>query len=212
MSDATPPPLTHGWSTTVRAGVRAAVLVALIAGAFDGLVRTLGIDPGLFLIRWEHKGAWNAFTHGTPALSDLPGLAGCTAAAVLLYAGAVLVPALLLALASHPLLRKRKDSFSDQLAVWLGLWLFLEVYWWTRSVVLPGLPATHPMRLAAAAGLLGGSLVIGILISRVHRRCPARACRCLPLVGAAIVLVGAGFLWHDRSQSAASLGRIFQQY
>ena len=29
-------------------------------------------------------------------------------------------------------------------------WLFLELYWWTRPVLLPGLSATDPRRLAAS--------------------------------------------------------------
>ncbi len=85
-------------SQTLKASLRAGSTVGAFAGLFDGLVRTLGVDSGLFLIRLQEEGVWPALTHGAPSLDDLPGLLGCTAAAVTLYVSALSV----LAVAAGP--------------------------------------------------------------------------------------------------------------
>lgn len=191
---------------SILAGLRAGGGVGLLAGLFGGLVRTVGIDPGLFLIRLREQGLWTALTHGLPEPDDVLGLLGCTAGAAALYA---LVAGLLGALGGallHALLRRRADPARIQRGLWLGLWFFLETYWWTRSAVLPGLPATHPKRLAAAVAILLVCVVVGLLVSRL--RIPERLRAPFPILTAVVLLLGGVYLVRDYTASAAGRGVV----
>jgi arylsulfatase A-like enzyme len=211
MSSPKPSPNgTPGIGASLSTGLTAGTLVGVMAGLFDGLVRTLGIDPGLFVIRWQQHGPWHALTQGWPEFVDLPGLLGCTAAAALLYGGVAALLSLLFAGLAHPLLRglDRQSRFTRQLGPWLGTWFFFELYWWSRPLVLPGLPATNVKRLAVAALMLIGCLGLGLLATRLRRRVPAGCKRRAPVVLGLVALLGGGYLWVDRGASAQDLGQV----
>jgi len=188
------------------AGLRAGGGVGLLAGLFDGLVRTVGIDPGLFLIRVKDQGLWTALTHGLPSPGDVPGLLGCTAGAAALYALVAGLLGVLGGMLLHGLLRGRAEPARVQRGLWLGLWFFLEVYWWTRSIVLPGLPATDPKRVAAAAAMLVVCVGVGLLAARLKG--PERMRAPAPLLMALLVLVGGIYLITDRSSNSDELGLV----
>jgi arylsulfatase A-like enzyme len=196
-------------SQTLKAGSRAGLGVGVLAGTFDGLVRTVGIDPGLFILRMQQNGLRDALTHGLPQdRSEVLDLLGCTASAAAIYGVALALVAVLFGALLHPLLRRRRDPDGDQLALWLGVWFFLEVYWWTRPLVLPGLPATSVKRVLAAAVMLVICLGLGVLAGRLRRSLPDRVIPNLSVVAVIVTLIGGVYLRIDRSSSAAHLGQV----
>lgn len=178
-----------------------------VFGAFDGLVRILGIDPGLFLIRVRHQGLGTALTHDLPSSAELPALFGCALAAIFLYAlftaglGALVAGAVRFLPGQHDPARFRRHVL-----LWCSAtWLFLELYWWTRPVILPGLGATDPRRLLAAAGLFGFSLLAARWMAcRLHR--PLK--RPAVLLFTLLWLGGAGYYAADRLGSGARRGVV----
>ena len=203
MSDST-----ASLAASLKTSLAAGLCVGLIAGLFDGLVRSLGIDPGLFLILVQEKSLDYAVTNGLPQKGDLLGLLGCTAGAGFWYALASIPLSLALGLVGHFALRRVGGLQRWALPLWLGLWFFLEAYWWTRAVVYSGLPATSPRRLMAAAGILVVSVGAGWLVARMLARIPERLTRRLPLVAAVVAVIGAGYLFADRKSSSAGFGQI----
>lgn len=203
MSETDPRP--H--SESLRTGLLAGASVGTVFGLFDGLVRTVGIDPGLFLIRVRHEGLVGALTHGLPTAGELPTLLGCTLAAAFLYAlGTAAFAGFVVALArAFPRALNPGRGRRVVLLVTVTGWLFLELYWWTRPVLLPGLSATDPRRLAAATGLLIAALFASAWLSRRVRGPRGRTSMALLVV---TWLAGAGFFTTDRLGSGATRGRV----
>lgn len=184
---------------TVRAAVNAGALVGVLAGTFGGWVRTLGIDPGLFLIRIREQGIWTALTHGLPRFGDLPGLLGCTAAAALTYSAAGVAIAVPAALLIHRWLRPKTmvQRYQWLLGAGFGVWFCAEFYWWTRSEIYPGLSATSPRRLAVAALIAAVSLAAGFLAARQRTRLPRGLRLSTPFLIMGVVLIGGAYLLAD---------------
>ena len=139
-----------GFLVTVRAVAHAAILAGLALGILDFLLI--------------------ATFYGLPggALSVL----GCLAGGIAVYVVGML---LLLAVASPgvhllwratPLGVRARHAFG----VALGIGIFLEVYWWTRPFVYPGIPATDLRRIGAALVMLVLSYLVGVLLARLFAR------------------------------------------
>ncbi len=191
-----------GW----RGGALAGVAVGLVVGA----VRLLGWDGSLFLLQVEAYGLVEAATRELPALRHVPALALCVLGAGAVYGvvGAVLgglVGALGRAL---PFTRAARPGRLGAGAV-LGLGLGLELYWWTRPVVLPGLPATDPRRLAAAAVIVVLGLGLGALAVRLLAR-RIEAARWPKALVAVVIAAGGAFLALD-SQRSSGLGALSER-
>ncbi|MEM9802442.1 MAG: sulfatase-like hydrolase/transferase, partial [Planctomycetota bacterium] len=73
----------------------------------------------------------------------------------------------------------------------LGLWLAVGLYWWTRPVVFPGLSATDPKRLAAAAAILVLGILLGALVARLALGSARTRARILSSIAVAAVVIGA---------------------
>jgi len=206
-SDPAPPTRPKAAGGPYRVAFRAAARVGTAFGLFDGLVRTLGIDPGLFWLRVQHQGWGGALSYGLPeTLGELPALLGCTLGAAFLYGLGTGLGGLALAAVAGRVERWRPAAARARLAarVALAAWLFLEVYWWTRSGLLPGLSATDPRRLAASLGLLLACLALAwVATARARAPRPGRA-----WVVAALWSIGAGYLAVDRAGSGTTRGRI----
>ena len=195
-------------ASSIRIALGTGLLVGLLAGLFDGFVRTLGIDPGLFLIQWQEKSLEYAFTNALPQKGDLLGLLGCAAAAATWYTVWSVPLSLVLGVVGHFVLRRAGGLERWALPLWLGLWFFLEVYWWTRAVIFPGLPATSLRRIGAAAILLVVCVVVGRAVASLLARLPQRATRLVPVIGLAVVVAGGGYYVADLSSSSAGYGKI----
>jgi arylsulfatase A-like enzyme len=192
------------------AGARAGAFSLAALGLAVGFVRLLGIDGSLFLLQVEAYGLGSALTRGLPAARDLPGLLACVVGAGAVYGVVGLVSGAVvgtLAGALAPL--RRLGAGRVAAAVVLGLGLGLELYWWTRPVVLPGLPATDPKRLAAAAVIVLVGLALGALIvAFLWRRCAGRRGAALTVAG--VLVLGGLFVVLDGRRST-DLGRISER-
>lgn len=206
MPEAPPRPNRPAPRSPLVAGACAGAFVLAWLGALVGAVRAAGLDGSLFLLQVEAYGLGAALTRGLPAAREVPGLALCV-----LGAGAVwglvglVVGALVGAVAGLLPPARRLGPARIAATLVLGLGLGLELYWWTRPVVLPGLPATDPWRLAAAAGLVLAGLGLAALAVRLAAPRVARARLAAPLTGLVIV-AGAAFLLAD-TRRATDLGR-----
>lgn len=173
------------------------VVACALAGLVDGSIRVLGVDPGLFLLQVQHFGFMEALGMGAPAWGEVPLRLLSLCQAVFQYgvAGVVLglllcpVTAAMRSLRGRPLLEGEAGT-RRTFSVVLGSWLAVALYWWTRSVIYSGLPATDPRRLGAAALLLAAGLLLGAALVRFTPVTRLRRVRTLLAVMAA---VGAGF-------------------
>ena len=209
MPEPDPRTASPGLAATLRAGVNAGATVGTLAGLFDGGLRTLGIDPGLFLHRLRAQGLGRALSVGLPEWGEVPGLAGCTAAAALVYALGGALAMGLLGAALHPRLGAvpPERRFERLAGLALGIWIFAELYWGTRAVLFSGLSATHPTRLAAGAALLAVSLVGGGFLPRLRVRLPRRLRLATPLAVVVLGFTGAAYLLLDAG-GGSQRGRI----
>jgi arylsulfatase A-like enzyme len=145
------PASSPGAFTTLRAALNAGLMAGFVHGGLDGVVAGLGTE-----------------------LHGLKSWLGCLAVSVLVY-GAVWVAVLFLfSPLTHGLLRRRDllGRFRGQLAIALGLALFLELLWWSRPYAFYGVPATDPKRLAFFVVLLVVGLAGGALAVRAGRSLP----------------------------------------
>ncbi|MGD2018160.1 MAG: sulfatase-like hydrolase/transferase [Planctomycetota bacterium] len=179
------------------------VAAGALAGALDGAVRVLGIDPGLFLLQARHFGLTEALGAGLPAATELPGRLLALTQAVFHYALLAGVLGAAAGALGVVLRRVRGGATPDPERVArvaftraLGLWLAVALYWSTRSVVYSGLPATDPRRLAAAAVILAAGMVLAGLLVRVlpmgGRRAGLRLLGGAALIGAGVTALGLG--------------------
>ncbi len=168
-----------------------------LVGLVDGAVRVLGVDPGLFLLQVQHFGFMEALGMGAPAWGEVPlrllslcqavfhyGVAGVLVALLVGAWTAGLRPLLGLPPVEGAAVTRRAVSLI------LGGWLAVALYWWTRSVVYSGLPATDPRRLAAAGLILVIGLVLGAALVRFT---PVARLRRVRLLLALMAAVGAGW-------------------
>ena len=146
------PASSPGAWTTLRAALNAGLMAGFVHGGLDGVVA--GVRTEL---------------HG------LTSWMGCLAVSILVY-GAVWVAVLfVLSPLTHFILRRHDllGRYRAQLAIALGLALFLELLWWSRPYAFYGVPATDPKRLAFFAVLLVLGLALGALVVRAGRRLPS---------------------------------------
>lgn len=112
---------------------------------------------------------------------------GCWAATLLTYSAVWIPLAVTIGLVLAPMLVRRgvADARARMISVGIALGLFCEIYWWTRPYVFYGRSSVSPERLAAAAGMAIGSLVVAaVLVRLVRKQLP----RCAAI--AAFVMVG----------------------
>ena len=175
--------------STLLAALEAAVSAGCLIGLLDGV----------------HAG-WRASTSGVVAWI------GCLAASSVSYGVVSCVAAVVLALVFHPWLRRldgervRRLCFTALLA---GL-LFLDLYWWTRPLLLYGVPATDPRRIALAVGELAVAALVAHLAVRLLWR---RVVQGRTLVIAVVALtwcVGGAYLAWDNARTG-SIGRLNQR-
>ncbi len=164
------------------AGLLAALQAGLLVGAGDAWL------------------AWRQFVDLPPSAIDALRLDSAGDLA-LGWAGASLVWSALIAL---PLMLAGllfKGRLGRQGLLWAGLsfGLFALLYWHTRELIYPGQKATSPGRLAAAAGLLIASGVIGALAAAVSTRGPRWISAIWTSVAAVAVLGGAGVIYTEDS-------------
>ncbi|HVS18397.1 MAG TPA: sulfatase [Planctomycetota bacterium] len=162
-----------GLGSTLRAGLNAALLAGAAFGLLDGVVA--GLRTGL--------------TGVHPWLGSLGG-------AVAVYSLAWLVLMLPASLVLHPLLRRlpRGERLARLNVLALGLGVFFELYWWSRTAVLPGLSSTDPRRigmglvfLTAGLGAGWGLVALGRRTSRALQWTAAAAIPLLVLYGLAYI-------------------------
>jgi arylsulfatase A-like enzyme len=170
-----------GVLTTLRAALDAGLAAGAALGLLDGVVA--GVRTG---------------SHG---FADT---LGCLGASAVVY-GLFWIAALgALGVALHPLLRSRPLAarLRALLAIGVGLGLALDLYWWSRPWIYPGVPATDPRRLAVAAGLAIAGLALGSGIVAAGRRAPRAAL----WSGAAMVVLawvgGVAYLAAQKSERA----------
>jgi len=179
---ATPSPRPAGFATTLRAALNAGLMNGLFFGLADGWIAGSAASPGGFF-------AW----------------LGCLGLAVLSYG--LVWSAVLLALSPgmHLLLRGRDlyGRFRAQLALAVGLGLFLELYWWTRPYFFSGRAASDPRRLLVAVGLLLVGLGLSWALGRIARRAPAGLRMAATIAVPALWLVGGVYLFSLRSATSA---------
>ncbi len=166
--------------------LRAAAVAGLLAGSLLGLAD--GVVAGL-----------RTPTHG------LAVWAGCLGLSVVLYDLFWVALLALLASATQPWLRRRDPADRARLlaGVALGLGVFLELFWWSRPRVFPGLSATDPRRLAASAAMLPVGLLAGWALVRIGRHLARRGARVAGAGLAVLWIAGLALLFSDRSASAA---------
>jgi len=189
-----------GWSTTLLSGLGRGGLVGAFAGTIDGLIQLLGIDSAVFAPQVKSFGLVETLTRKLPRAADLPGLFGCVTAAAFYYA---LLGALLGLVAGFVFRLLGRPRNGQRRGVWiatpvLGLWLFLELYWWTRPVVFWGMPATAPPRLAATAGMAVAGLALAYGVLRGVAHVPAALRRLAPIGALALVACGGVYVFFDR--------------
>jgi arylsulfatase A-like enzyme len=168
-----------------------------LVGLVDGAVRVLGVDPGLFLLQVQHFGFMEALGMGAPAWGEVPLRLLSLCQAVFHYGVAGVLAGLFVGAWTgglRPLLGLRavEGAVATQrtVSLILGGWLAVALYWWTRSVVYPGLPATDPRRLVAAALILALGLVLGAALVRFS---PVARLGRIRLLLALMAAVGAGW-------------------
>ncbi|MEZ6013848.1 MAG: sulfatase [Planctomycetota bacterium] len=198
-------------AATVGQGARAGLVVGVGLGLSVGLLRLLGVDGSLFLLQVEAHGLRDALARGLPAAGALPGLLGCVLAAGALYGLAAAGLGGALAVAARALGARRAARCTPRViaSLLLGLGLGLELYWWTRPVVLPGLPATDPKRLVAASAIVLVGLGLGALVVRLAARRVSMS-RSVRVGAPAIVLAGGAFLALD-TRGSSDLGRLSER-
>jgi arylsulfatase A-like enzyme len=202
------PQSSPGPFTSLRAGLNAGALVGALAGLFDGLVRALGIDASVFLHQVAKLGPFEALGEGLPGPGDLLGLTGCIAATVCVYGLGGMALGALVGLALHPLSRAKTltGRYERVLGLLVGLWLFVELFWWTKTLVYPGVPIRDPRRIVAALVLLVVALALGRQAPRLRRRAPRGLRLASPFLVVGGVLAG-GFYLGARPTSA-DRGRV----
>ncbi len=173
------------------------VVAFALVGLVDGAVRVLGVDPGLFLLQVQHFGFMEALGMGAPAWGEVPLRLLSLCQAVFHYGVAGVLVGLLVGGWTAGLRTLLGTSPADGAAVTrrlvslvLGGWLAVALYWWTRSVVYSGLPATDPRRLGAAGLILALGLVLGAALVRFT---PVARLRRMRLLLALMAAVGAGW-------------------
>ena len=187
LQDPSAAPHPGGWVATARAALDGGAQSGFLVGLADGIA-VLALEGGV---------------RGPLAIL------GCLAASSLLY-GLVWMALLLLASPLlHLWLRGRSPGrrIFGAFALGLGLGVFVELYWWTRPYVFPGIPAFSPQRVAATLALLAVGLGLGALVARVWLRVPQLARRLLPLTATVVWLGGALFLLAPRGDGS-SRGRL----
>jgi len=174
-----------------------AVVAFALVGLVDGAVRVLGVDPGLFLLQVQHFGFMEALGMGAPAWGQVPLRLLSLCQAVFQYGVAGLLLGLLLGAWTagvRPLfgLPRLEGAAGTRrtFSLVLGGWLAVALYWWTRSVVYSGLPATDPRRLGAAGLILVVGLVLGAALVRFT---PVARLRRMRFLLALMAAVGAGW-------------------
>ncbi|MEM7306896.1 MAG: sulfatase [Planctomycetota bacterium] len=170
-----------GWS--LRAGLGAGLVAALIFGVVDAAL------------------AWR----GGPSLGLLLVL-GCLGATVLLYAGLYGTLGLAAGAALHPLrwLGSGAARYRALLGLLLAAGIFLEVFWWTRPYVYPGVPVTSPGRLLVSMMFALGSLGVGALAARLLVGLPEAAHRAMRAALLLLGLVGAATMFLDHRAGEGS--------
>ena len=135
-----------GLAVTVDAALHAGLAGGALWGLIDGVVAA------------SHAGTGGPLT-----------LLGCLAAATFVHALLAAAALLVTTPLWHAALGRRPAAvrFRWLLGLVLGVALFLDLYWWTRPLVLWGVPATDPRRLAAGAGMALGGLLGGVLLARL---------------------------------------------
>jgi arylsulfatase len=194
------------------AGARAGAWVAAWLGLAVGFARLLGLDGSLFLLQVEAYGLVGTLTRELPAAGEVPVLLACTVATGAVWATFGLVFGGVAGGAAGLFLRRGPATLARFAGVLvLGLGLGLELYWWTRPVVLPGLPATDPRRLAAAAAVMvcGFAIAALVLAIAVRRRAdvPLGASRRAMAASLSVLVLGGLFLALD-TRGTSDRGRL----
>ncbi|MEM9382804.1 MAG: sulfatase-like hydrolase/transferase, partial [Planctomycetota bacterium] len=152
------------------------VAAAALVGLVDGFVRLLGVDPGLFLLQLDAFGLPATLALGLPDADEVPRRLLAVAQASFHYAliGAALGVAVGAAATAARRVLGRPWPGSTRVrrvsaARAAGLWAAVAIYWWTRPVVYPGLSATDPKRLVAAAVIFVLGVAAGALALRLVR-------------------------------------------
>ncbi|MEM6572065.1 MAG: sulfatase-like hydrolase/transferase [Planctomycetota bacterium] len=186
------------------------VAAAAFVGFVDGVVRLLGVDPGLFLLQLDRFGLVGTLELGLPSAGEVLRRLLAVAQASFHYAliGAVigLVAGGLASVARRALGRPWAGSTvvrRTAAARAVGLWAAVAIYWWTRPVVYPGLSATDPRRLVAAAVIL----VVGVLVGAVALRLTRPFARRVGVVSAVLAAAG-GLVTVFAIGAGAERGRI----
>ncbi|MFT5153747.1 MAG: hypothetical protein ACI841_003752, partial [Planctomycetota bacterium] len=184
---------------SLRAGLVAGLRVGVLAGFVDGMAAAMGLDSEFFLIHASLEGVGAALPDFRPALAGIASEFGPLLGSALVYGLIASSATCLLALITHPLLR-RLDALRRYQLYWgvsLGLWLGFATWWWTRPVVLAGYSSIHPARLIAMAGILAAGVGVGLLLERLSRRTSESVQRAGRIAATLAALGGALFLATD---------------
>ena len=181
MSNPQPPnsPERAPLTATLLAAIAAALTVGVLFGLGDAIVADTRLYPPQGFL----------------------GYLGCYAAAIFSY---VTLAAVLLATVGfwgHPLLRRVEPAvrFKRLLMIGLSVFLFAEIYWWTRPYVFYGHSSVSPERLGAAAVQVLVALLLGCAGASLLARLPRTFHIGLRLLGVVAILGGALFI---RSEQA----------
>ncbi len=175
-------------ASSTRAAIAAGLMTGLAFGFLDANLAYFEVLGDLSFVDW----------------------AGCCAATILNYSLVWIGVLLLVALCLTSVLKTRSatERFRILLGTSLGLGFFLELYWWSRPIILHGESALSAGRLTWAAVLLCVSLLLGVLMAGLLARRSRFIHVSLRLVGLLALLGGAVFLWTDRARmtEANSMG------
>lgn len=188
------PALAPGLLSRLISGAQGGAVGGLIVGLLDGGLRVLGVDPGVFYFQAGKMGLGKAIEQGLPGSHELPNLLGCwawTGGLGLLIGAALgaLIGAILGRLFDQ---RARLVALAGGLVA--GLWLGVALFWWSRPIVLPGLPMDDPKRLAAAAAMVGSGILIGPAIALLASRLARGSGRIVLAAGLLLALGGGLFV------------------
>ncbi len=185
------PALAPGLLSRLVAGAQGGAVGGLIVGLLDGGLRVLGIDPGVFYFQASKMGLGKAIEQGLPGSHELPNLLGCWAwtGGLGLLIGAALGGVIGAIMGRVFGQRPRLVALAGGLVA--GLWLGIALFWWSRPIVLPGLPMDDPKRLAAAAAMVGAGLVMGPLIALMAGKLAKGSGR-IALVAGLLLALGGG--------------------
>jgi arylsulfatase A-like enzyme len=129
------------------------------------------------------------------------GYLGCYAAAIFSYVTLALVLLGTVAFWGHLVLRRVEPALRFRRLLTLGLtvFLFAEIYWWTRPYVFYGHSSVSPERLVAAAAQLLVAIVLGWAGARLITRLPGAVHSGLRVVGIISILGGLLFIRSEQS-------------